>query len=626
MCSSRRYTAFQIKPAKAGTGDLARAIEKGAKTVMAQTSTQRPGTGWRSVSDLALGKRLRLGFGTALVLLSGCDEGSAPNPTLPQAISTPAPAPKPTPTPASTAVEPCMTSPTWLPWGKLGATRTWTPVDTDPSSGRADDAGRAAGAPFSARMVLAFGRDADFSRRTVVLELPNGCRRTFQARSFGAADIAEIDARQAEHPSEADARSYAIDYQPGRATETAIASGRLKVLHTQHFSIWYGTDVNAFSYEQENRRGRPWDEMIRDTGAWAEQIWLMDRDILAAPMPYSSDANPKRVNIYVCGTGLPWISGGDQDDCGASASDALFVSSAYLQPGSTTLIHEFSHTISFYTGGFRDRPSAGPAWESFAEWNSVSLSLNGGVQVPSYLGELEKGPGFSDLRYANWPWLIALSESDVTRPLLWRVWTDNLRDPSGRSREDQMETIVRLGQANGAFPSGWRSFADFMGNFGSRLAAADFQMQKALLDYASAVPQEKRYAKLSPIPGTSDFQSPADRPLLQYGTHLIRLTPTPGAATIRVRVTGIPQGAKSAWRFRIVAIDDRNVASYSSLARIDDGASGTAEIAATPNRRYVLAVTATPYVYQPLGWAGDSSFATPTKFPYRVDVAGASPR
>ncbi len=572
--------------------------------------------------------RRRAAFGMLALLLSGCGGGGSDGgvAVAPPTAVTPPPAPAPAPAPAPTPpVAPCVTASAWQPWGTPGALRRWTPLDTDADAGRAADPGRVAGAPFEARLVVAFGRDAAFSRRTVVLEMPDGCRRSFQARSFAAADIAEIEARAAEHPLVADTRSHGIDYQPGRATAADVAAGRLGVSHTQHFSIWYGTDRTAFSYAHQAGRGASWDEMVRDTGAWAEQVWLMNRHLLDAPLPYLADAAPKRVNLYICGTGLPWVAGGDRGDCVASASDAMWMSSVYLQPGSTTLIHEFSHVIATYTGGFRDLASVGPAWESYAEWNSVTLSLNGGDQVSGYLAQLENGPTFSDLRYANWPWLVALHETDATRPLLWRIWTDNLREPGGRSREDQMEAIVRLGQTSGAFPDGWRSFADFMGGFGARLASGDFQMDKALRDYARAVPIERRYAALSAGGAAGDYGSPADRPLLQYGTHLVRLAPAAGATSIAVRLTGDPQAPRSAWRLRIVAIDAAGRATYSPLGSVDDAGTASVELPVVAGRRHVLAVTATPYVYQPLGWSGDTAFPTPTRFPYRVAIAGAVP-
>ncbi|MGN7998933.1 DUF6055 domain-containing protein [Sphingomonas sp. 22176] len=475
-------------------------------------------------------------------------------------------------------------------------------------------------------MVVAFGRDAEFSRRTVVLELPDGCRRSFQSRSFSPSDVAEIDRRVAEHPLTADSRTYATDYQSGRATEAAVEDGRLGLFNTQHFSIWYGTDHSAFSYIYQKGRGAAWDDMVRDTGAWAEQIWLLNQYFLNSPLPYLNDPSPKRINIYICGTGLPWISDGDRGDCGASASDALWLSSVYLQPGSTTLVHEYSHVISTYTGGFRDRPSAGPAWETFAEWNSVSLSMNGGAQVAAYLGQLEKGPTFSDLRYAAWPWLVALQEGDSTRPLLWQVWTDNLREADGRSREDQMEAFVRIGQKTGAFPNGWRSFADFMGMFGARLAAGDFEMQKALLDYARDVPMAQRYAELSPASVAGTYHSSYDRPLLQFGTHLIRLTPELDSSKITVQLTGEPKIPKSAWRFRLVAIDAQGRAMYSPLAAVDDAESASSQIPVSTGVTYILAVTATPYVYQTLGWNGDAQFPTPDIFPYQLKLTGAVAR
>ncbi len=525
---------------------------------------------------------------------------------------------------AAAAIPACQTQSAYLPWGSAGQLRTWTPTNSDASTYTFFDAGRATGAPFQARLIVAYGDDTPQAKRAVVLELANGCRRQFQARSFAAADVSVINAEMAKHPLATDPKSYAVFFEPDRATQAQLNKGTIKVLHTQHFSLWYGVKTDAFSYTWTRDNGIAWDTFVKQAGDWAERVWQLDNALLKAPMPYATSASPKKFNIYICGTGLPFLAQ-DTDNCGGSASDAAWMSAIPLQAGDPTMMHEFSHSISFYTGGLRDRATAGPAWETAAQWNSDALTPNIELALPGYLSNLEVGPVWSGMRYGSWPLITAIRENDATRDLVWKIWTNNLRDSNGASQEDYWEALVRLGTASGAWPNGWRSFADFVGMFGARLVTGDFQKQKFYLDLFHHPAIAKRYVPLKASGATGNYESPAERPLYEFGTHIVPLTIASGATTVSVKLTGVPPVANSSWRFAIVEFGSDYQPVYSALGKVDGNGNATISLPVKAGKTYQLAVTATPYFYQPLGWEGDTPTITPNRFPYKVKITGATP-
>jgi hypothetical protein len=516
----------------------------------------------------------------------------------------------------------CRTVSSRAPWG-LASPRVWTPRQAvaDDSTAR----GSAVGQPFEARLVIAFGMDVLETRRQAVFELADGCRRQYAVPSLVDADAAVIDAAIRAHPSPADPASHDVLFEDGRATRADVDNGRLLAHTTQHFAFWRGVDTRGASHQFVAARGGDWDGFLQTVGHFMEQHWLVNRDVMGAPMPYAAAAERKKINVYICGTGLPFVEGGDLSDCGASAADAMWVSAPAMTQGAT-MLHEFTHVLQFYSGGFRDKPEAGPIWETVAEWTANSLAPRADHLI-GYTDNLENGPLFSHARYGAFPFIAFLFESDRTRALVWKAWLDNQRTAAGATTEDFVPAFVRLAQAQGIYPDGHRSFADDVGWFGARLAAMDFEGHPALRDVLRARDGTALSAKREvPLKTTSTggvFASPAERPLRQYGTHLVPLTAgAPGKVT--VQLTGETAAQQAAWRFTLVSVAADGSVRYAAMGATEGRGSAATAIEHRAGEALYLAVTATPLAYESLGWQAEG----PTKgtpFPYRVQFGNATP-
>jgi hypothetical protein len=520
----------------------------------------------------------------------------------------------------------CQSRSNALPWGDLGV-RTWTPANNQENEGTPANAGIRTGAAFSAKLIQAYGVDTKLSRRTAILEFPDGCRRQYQIASFSSDDLSYIATQSSQHPLPADTSTYAtvVDLE-GLVTQAQIDAGQVKKYETQHFNIMYGTATGNFSYRYVADQGSDWTTFVTNAGKTLEDSWLLSRSITGAPMPYASASTKKKINVYVCGTGMPFIPNGDNTDCGASASAAVYASSVYLQPGSTTITHEFGHTIQLYSGGFRNKAAAGPIWETGANWVSFTATPTIDNGIAYYYSNLENGPLWSNSRYAAYPFMSYLFEKDNTRQFLWSTWTGNLRDANGGSTEDWTETLVRLAQAAGIYKNGYQSFADDMGWYGARLATGDLFNQKTLLDLRNSVYAAKLFTPLATTATSGSYASPDTRPLLQWGTHIIPLNPTQTGATVTAAVTGGTPENAAAWRWAIVTLAADGTPRYSSLGSVSGQATGAAvSLTAEANTKMYLVVTATPYAYQSLGWQQEHEAVTGNKFPYTVSITGATP-
>ena len=528
---------------------------------------------------------------------------------------------------ASTAqpVTGCKATSSYNPWGVLPL-RTWTPLSSDAPAEPHRAPGTAYGPAFQARLVWAYGANLGESSRVAEFEMADGCRRRFRLSSLSDNDVAAIEQEADKHPLSEDTASYDTDYDLEPTSREALDAGTVRKVETQHFTFWYGVKTDGFSYRWARDTGNDWNQLIEQSAQWLEAIWLWNRDILAAPMPYQDGDNRKKINMYVCGTGIPFFSDGDMGDCGASAAAGMWVSAPNLQAGGVTTIHEFGHVIQFYTGGFRDKSDAGPIWEVGAEWNAYVLSPDYVGFLPYYLNNLENGPLWSIARYGAQPFMSFLYEQDSTWPFVWESWTQNLRDSEGATTEDYLQAFVRLGQAAGVYPHGFASFANDMGWYGARLAGMDFIDQRALIDATTASATQTLashlYAPLAEGSGANQYVSSPARPLLQFGTHLIPLTANGG--TVQVTLTGDTTANQAAWRFALVAIENGTKVTYSDLGAVSGTNSATISRAVPQGAKLFLTVTATPGAYETLGWQ-PAGAVTGTKFPYRVSISGATP-
>ncbi|WP_238691804.1 DUF6055 domain-containing protein [Xanthomonas arboricola] len=518
----------------------------------------------------------------------------------------------------------CQSRSSDAPWGAAQPLRTWTPSG---GSAALNAVGAAEGPPFQARLVTAFGEDSAVSVRSVVLEYPDGCRRLYQLPSFAASDRQYVATVAKAHPVRVDRRTYVTAAEPDTITAAMLANGSAKKYETQHFAFWYGVKTAGESYRDVAKRGIAWTTFVNQSAAWFEKVWQMNADLLGAPMPYVGVTTPKRINVYLCGTGLPYAQGGDLTECGASAGQAIGVSSWALGYGSHSVAHEFVHTLQYYSGGYRDLQAAGWFWETHANWSAFQTGRMDDSAVAYYQSNLENGPLFPESRYGAHPLLMFLAETDATRSLVWHMWLKNQRNAAGDTVELPMQTVVRLGQQQGVFPQGFRSFADFMGRYGARLAAFDFLSQKALLDISKDRAAAKRYVPLKALAARGRYASSPERPLNIYGTHVIPLTPQTGAKTISVSLQGKTAADQAAWRFTLVSVDAQSRPTYAALAAVEATASSTVSLALPAGAKQTyLVVTATPYRYSIVPTIVEQlAGKKPVQFPYEVSIAGATP-
>jgi hypothetical protein len=530
---------------------------------------------------------------------------------------------------AQTGTVGCQSLSSRNPWGMASA-RTWTPRAAAESDAPLQSPGIAFGAAFSARLVEAYSEDYGEARQTVVLELANGCRRQFRAESFVDADRSVINAAQSAHPSATDAASYPIVYRSGFTSPEMVNNGSLGVATTQHFAVWYGKNTEGSFYKSIAQQGRSIEQVASETGEWLEKVWRTNRDVLNAPMPFANApaSDKRKLDIFLCGTGRPNPQNDDTQECGANAAEVMNVSAWAVPKGANTLAHEFGHMIQYYTGGFRDKSDAGMIWETGAEWNAFIINPIFANSAANYLNQLENGFLFSPARYGANPIMTYLFEKDTTRNLVFGAWQRNLRNAQGATQEDYLQAFVRLGKESGVYPNGFQSFADDAGWYGARLAAMDFLNQRTMLDQLRPTRTTTWLAHFyTPLATTSDtqmFASPPERPLLQWGTHIVPLESS--SQTVKATLTGGTTANQAAWRFTIVAVAADGTPTYAPMTAVAGAASASVTMTPPANTKLYLVVTATPYTYETLGWQINGQAVNGTQFPYRVQITGATPR
>lgn len=528
----------------------------------------------------------------------------------------------------------CQARSNRYPWGK-GDLRTWTPkVASVPEHPNAT-AGAPNSPPFEGRLIQAYGEDYGQAHRSFIVEGEDGCRRQYLTSFFSDDDNSYIQAQIDQHPATVDTATYerayyAPDADAPLTSPELLASGQLHVYETQHFALWYGNGVDS-SYDFMRTMGwdnRSLETALQETGEWLEKAWIISRDVVGAPMPFANAEKKEKLNVFICGTGRPNVEDGDRGGCGAGSAAVMGISGWAMKKGSQTLAHEFSHLIQYRAGNFNQNPGNKGFWETGANFNSfvVSPSFN---WYDGYLNQLEYGPTFSHPRYDQHPFMTFLYENDRTRDLVWSVWKAP-KESNGWSLRprDYVDQLVVSGQKSGAFPLGFKSFAEDMGWYGARLVTMDFFNQRLLLDGMRPTQTTSSIGHFhTPLSRSADdptvYTPPAERSLLQFGTHIIPLTP--GGGRVTVTLTGGTTSNQAAWRFALVTVKPGDVPVYSSLAKAEGTGSGSTSLTIPAGAKAYLAVTATPYKYESLPEQPGGKPAVGTRFPYSVRIEGATP-
>ncbi|VXC83982.1 conserved hypothetical protein [Sphingomonas sp. 8AM] len=529
----------------------------------------------------------------------------------------------------------CQARSSRYPWGK-GELRTWTPnVASVPEHPNAS-AGAPNSPPFQGRLIQAYGEDYGQAHRSFIVEQEDGCRRQYLASFFSDDDNSYIQTQIDQHPAAIDPATYERvnlggDADQQSATAEQLANGQLHVYETQHFALWYGNGLDD-SYDFMRTMGwdnRSLETALQETGEWLEKAWVISRDVINAPMPFADAGKKQKLNIVICGTGRPDVPDGDHGGCGASVSgQVMSISGWAMKKGSQSLAHEFSHLIQFSAGNYPSYGGNIGFVETGANFNSfvISPSFN---WYDNYLNQLEYGPAFSHPRYDQHPFMTYLYENDRTRDLVWNVWKA-LKSANGWSARprDYIDQVVASGQRSGFLPLGYKSFAEEMGWYGARLVAMDFFNQRLLLDGMRPTQTTSSIGHFhTPLARSGDdptvYTAPAERSLLEWGTHIIPLTPAGGRVT--VTLTGGTTRNQAAWRFALVTVKPGDVPVYSALAKAEGTGSGAASLTIPAGAKAYLAVTATPYKYESLPDQPAGEPAVGTRFPYSVRIEGATP-
>jgi hypothetical protein len=93
---------------------------------------------------------------------------------------------------------------------------------------------------------------------------------------------------------------------------------------------------------------------------------------------------------------------------------------------------------------------------------------------------------------------------------------------------------------------------------------------------------------------------------------------------VTATLTGRTTANEAAWRFTLVAVAADGTIRYAKLTPVEGTGSAATAIEYAAGESLHLAVTATPYTYETLGWQGEGA-TTGTTFPYRVQLGNAVP-
>jgi len=352
---------------------------------------------------------------------------------------------------------------------------------------------------------------------------------------------------------------------------------------------------------------------------WYEKVWS-DLEALGCPMPMAEEASPHKLNVFVTGTGLAK----HKEGFAFGAAD-IIVHPGAMGDGSSVIPHEFTHTVQYYSKGFRDSRYVGWFWECHANWTTHQFMPS---YPPTLMGYAEKAHyelNSSRHNYGSWPFLQVLAEDPrFGRTFPHAIWAACRRDEKGAALEDPFQVIMRLGVERGIWKDGPAGFGDTIGELASRMAGWDFQHQYFYLKEARGLERSPgRIHSLSTVlePGADGRWRPLhSHAPKQYGVNLVGLSVANGASQVEADFTGIADPAIAAdWRVTLVATDKRGVSRYSPTVR-----GGKVALDVRAGERIALAVAATPTAYAPLEFR--PGYAVKRRYPYSVAFKGAAPQ
>jgi len=483
---------------------------------------------------------------------------------------------------------------------KTDPPRTWT--FTNPYRGMT-----AVTAAYVGRM----GQQNERSKTYVILMLDDGRRRAYPLELFSPIDRDHVATRPEVWLPPVPDQDYVLNPKDYDAKRDAV-----ELATTPHFAFWWGKDEKGFEKEAEKWKDPAFRAMnLR----YFEEVWTFYRDRMRVPMPHAKDADKRKINVYVTGTGLSKHKSGF-----AFGSEAIIIHPGAMLEGSSVIPHEFTHVLQFYLGGFRDNELVGFFWENHANWSSFQFIPDNPSALEVYADRAHYELNSSRHNYGSWPILQYLSERPgFSQAFPYTIWSRNQRSERGASLEDPFQVIMRCAVEDGMFRAdGVDDFGTVVGEMAAHNAAWDYVNQYRLEQVRG--PQERSTRNrtlLHPLDDRPGWYAPwhthAPRP---YGYNLIDLMPDPAAKRLSVDLAGLAEtGQHAAWRATLVAIDDAGRCRYSRQWR---NGIGTLDIR-PEDRQHVLAIAATPTTYVPLGFR--IGYGNKRRYVYDVHFTGCKP-
>ena len=451
--------------------------------------------------------------------------------------------------------------------------------------------------------------DREFSSAVLILLREDFRLRSYPARLLTSADRElaeklEQQRRAARPASKSTEYPLVLKYYTEEAAQTTTSP---------HFAFYTGTD-RAGSGKKAFASG-----FLDKQKYWFEKVWT-ELETKGCPMPMAGETAPHKLNVFVTGTGLAK----HKEGFAFGAADIIIHPGA-MGDGSSVVPHEFTHTVQYYSKGFRDSRFVGWFWECHADWSTHQFMPGYPPELMIYAERAHYELNSSRHNYGSWPFLQVLAEDPrFGADFPYQVWPACRRDAHGAALEDPFQVIMRLGVERGIWKDGPAGFGDTIGELAARMAGWDFQNQYFYQKEARRL--ERETSRISSL--TTVLEPTADgrwRPIhshapKQYGVNIIRLQPSSGAGRVDVDFIGLADPTESAdWRVTLVATDERGVSRYSQTVR-----TGVVGLDVRPRERLALAVAATPSAYSPLEFR--PGYAAKRRYPYSVAIRGASPQ
>lgn len=355
-----------------------------------------------------------------------------------------------------------------------------------------------------------------------------------------------------------------------------------------------------------------------------ESAWhnMFDAGLLM-PEPYANTADKIKLAIHIHSD---WGAngGGWEDESGRVRLGMWIATDVLTDPW--ILAHEFTHgwqTWMSSNGGLDcDEPNTcGWIWESHA--NFIARQMPGNQQSVHCSEMLVNAPhvylGSTRDRYCNWQFMEFLKDKYGIEAVT-KIWSTAGTDPFTTMQTSRGWTIEQLN--------------DFIGDWAMHNVTWDYKTTpdafRAGYGNITLADRAERMHRLMPLEALDDkwatnrrFVSPFYGAPQRFGYNVVRLYPTAGATTVRVKFRGIDQaGSDAGFRWGLVATNaDFTSARYSALQK---GLDGDLTFTVNAGEPLFLLVAATPSAFKTITW--DQDYNTIWRYPYMIELGNAWPQ